>query len=216
MVADQAPLPVSGAGVTYVTEAKQVLRQRIRAERRARSPQERHDVAVALHGVLRELREVRRAACVALYAATPGEPGTHLIREALRDVGVRVLLPVVESDLDLDWAVDDGRMRPSPHLPFPEPAGRRLGHSAIAQAEVVLLPALAVDTLGHRLGQGGGSYDRALRRVHPASLVLALVHDEELFDAAVEPLPVAPHDVPVGGVVTPTRWMRFDPLPRDR
>lgn len=209
---DQPTLLMTATDVTRVTEAKQVLRRRIRSERRTRSVAEQHDVALALHGVLREMPEVRRARCVALYAAMPGEPGTDLIRVTLREVGVRVLLPVVCPDGDLDWAVDDGLTAPGRQLPYPEPSGPRLGTGALRQAEVVVIPALAVDTLANRLGQGGGCYDRALQRAHPSSLVLALVHDEELFDAAVEPLPVAPHDTGVGGVVTPTRWMRFGAL----
>jgi 5-formyltetrahydrofolate cyclo-ligase len=176
-----------------VAAAKQALRRRIRAERNARSAGERHLVAGALRGVLLEMREVRRAGCLALYASRPDEPGTALIRETLREIGTRVLLPVVLDDLDLDWAVDDGRLTPSSRFGVLEPEGPRLGRDALA----------------HRLGQGGGSYDRALHRTRTAALVLALVHDEELFDAAVEPLPVAPHDLTVSGVVTPTRWMRL-------
>jgi 5-formyltetrahydrofolate cyclo-ligase len=66
-----------------------------------------------------------------------------------------------------------------------------------------------VDTLGHRLGQGGGFYDRTLRLVHAGVPVLALVHDPEVLDAAVEPVPVEPHDQPVHAAVTPRRCLRF-------
>jgi 5-formyltetrahydrofolate cyclo-ligase len=210
---DQSALLFSGVGVTDVTMAKQSLRRRIRAQRRDRGRKEQDRVATALHGVLREMPEVRRAACVALYADVPGEPGTAPIRQALREVGVRVLLPVLGPGMELDWAVDDGITRRNPELSFPEPCGPRLGAAALAEAEVVVIPALAVDTLAHRLGQGGGCYDRALRHAHPAAVVLALVHDDELFDAAVAPLPVAGHDALVGGAVTPTRWMRFGTYP---
>jgi 5-formyltetrahydrofolate cyclo-ligase len=142
----------------------------------------------------------------------PTEPGTSMIRSALRARGITVLLPVV-CPHGLDWAVDEGALHP-PRRGVPgghEPRTPRLGPDALEQAQVVLIPALAVDTLGQRLGQGGGYYDRALAHVHPAAQVAAVVHDDELLDAAVEPVPVEPHDRAVGNVLTPTRWMRFDP-----
>jgi 5-formyltetrahydrofolate cyclo-ligase len=105
----------------------------------------------------------------------------------------------VRDDLDLDWALDDGERRTSAVVRVSEPTGPRLGPQAVAEAAVVLVPALAVDRRGVRLGQGGGSYDRALSRVRPGTLVVALLHPGELFD---EPLPSAPHDRPVHAVAT--------------
>ncbi len=79
-----------------------------------------------------------------------------------------------------------------------EPAGPRLGPEALADCDLVLVPALAVDRAGRRLGRGGGSYDRALPRAR--GLVVAVLHDGEL----VEQLPAEPHDVAVRAVVTPS------------
>jgi 5-formyltetrahydrofolate cyclo-ligase len=80
---------------------------------------------------------------------------------------------------------------------------------------VVIVPALAVDTLGNWLGQGGGFYDRTLRTVDRAVPVFALVHETEIFDAAVEPVPAEPHDRPVDAVLTPNRCLRlWGPWPR--
>jgi 5-formyltetrahydrofolate cyclo-ligase len=81
-----------------------------------------------------------------------------------------------------------------------EPVGDRLGPSALASADLILVPALAVDRAGRRMGRGGGSYDRALARLgQPSPLILALLHDGELIDT----VPAEPHDVPVHGVITP-------------
>ena len=118
-----------------------------------------------------------------------------------------MLLPVVAPDLDLDWALDDGTRHAVRGPGGLEPGGPRLGKGAIASADVVLVPALAVDTRGGRLGQGGGSYDRALARVRADVLVVALLHDDELL---TEPVPTAEHDRPVGAVVTPLRVVRLD------
>jgi carbonic anhydrase len=101
-------------------------------------------------------------------------------------------------DGDLDWAVYDGSTAPG-RFGLAEPVGPRLGVDAIADCDLVLVPALLVDARGYRLGKGGGSYDRALAR--SSALTVALVHDDELVHA----LPTEPHDVPVGAVATPSR-----------
>jgi 5-formyltetrahydrofolate cyclo-ligase len=87
----------------------------------------------------------------------------------------------------------------------PEPPGARLGPSAVADADVVLVPALAVDAHGARLGRGGGSYDRALARVAPGRAVVALLYDGEVHLT----VPSEPHDRPVTMAVTPTTVWRF-------
>ena len=82
----------------------------------------------------------------------------------------------------------------------------------VTNAQAVIVPALAVDTLGNRLGQGSGFYDRALRALDPAVPVFAVAYEDEVLDAAVESVPTEPHDLPVDGVITPHRCLRFSPL----
>ncbi|WP_336921831.1 5-formyltetrahydrofolate cyclo-ligase [Aquipuribacter sp. SD81] len=134
---------------------------------------------------------------VALYVSLPDEPGTWPLRRALADGGHRVLLPVVRDDLDLDWVLDDGATRSAR-----TPPGRRLGRDALAGCALVVVPALAVDRSGTRLGQGGGSYDRALARLPDGVPVVALVHDDEVLPPGA--LPREPHDRPVGHALTPS------------
>lgn len=104
--------------------------------------------------------------------------------------GVRVLVPEMLPDKDLDWH----------ELRADGSEGPGLGSDAIGDARVILTPALAVDHSGTRMGQGGGSYDRALARRHPHAVVVAIVNDEEY---AVQPLPRDGHDVRVHAVITP-------------
>lgn len=146
------------------------------------------------------------APSVACYVSLRGEPGTGGLRGALRARGRSVLLPVLLPDLDLDWVHDPGRdgLGDDPL----RPGGARLGPVAVASCDLVLVPALAVDRAGTRLGQGGGSYDRALARAVAARgprpggpLVLAVVHDDEVLE---EELPREPHDVAVDGALTPS------------
>ncbi|KGM15002.1 hypothetical protein N867_13010, partial [Actinotalea fermentans ATCC 43279 = JCM 9966 = DSM 3133] len=85
-----------------------------------------------------------------------------------------------------------------------------LGADALTEVRAVIAPALAVDTDGGRLGQGGGWYDRVLRHAPADALVVAVVFDEEVYDAVVRPLPREPHDRLVDIVATPSgwRWLR--------
>jgi 5-formyltetrahydrofolate cyclo-ligase len=123
--------------------------------------------------------EIVAARVVAGYAAMRGEPDIGETLEVLRQRGIGVLLPVVLPDRDLEFRAADGALVP------------------LSQADVVLVPALAADRDGHRLGRGGGSYDRALPRVRDGALVIAVVHAEELLAS----VPVEPHDLPVGAVL---------------
>ncbi len=85
-------------------------------------------------------------------------------------------------------------------------ASRARMMAAIAEADVVVAPALAVDTRGARLGQGGGWYDRSLKQARQGVTVVAMVFPEEIYDADERPLPVEDHDMPVHVAVTPERW----------
>ncbi len=193
-------------------DLKDRSRRRIRGARQQRSARSREADAHALAEVVTAIPQVAAARCVTLYAARPGEPGTGPLLEALAARGTRVLLPVLGTGLARDWAAyagpDDLRER-APGRP-PEPSGPPLGGDAIAEADVLLVPALAVDTDGTRLGQGGGWYDRALRAAPPGIPVIALTYAEEVHDALTEPLPRAPHDRQVDAVATPAgvTWFR--------
>jgi 5-formyltetrahydrofolate cyclo-ligase len=143
--------------------------------------------------------EVRRAATVAAYVSVSSEPGTGPLLDRLRASGKRVILPLLQADNDLDWAEYAGSedLRTA-RRGLLEPSGRPLGPDALATADVVLVPGLAVGRDGTRLGRGGGSYDRALGRVPTGTFVCLLLHSEEVLDA----VPSESHDRAVGAVVT--------------
>jgi 5-formyltetrahydrofolate cyclo-ligase len=191
---------------------KLALRRTIKAQRQSLSGPERERIGRAVAAVGLELPRLRQARCVTVYASLPDEPGTDQLRIGLRELGVRVLLPIVPDEpagRALDWAEDVGDLSSSGPLGLPEPQGPRFSAAELARAQVVIVPALAVDTLGTRLGRGRGYYDTALTRAHPDALILALVHDCEVLDAATTPIPREPHDIAVHGVITATRWMFF-------
>ncbi|MEY9847441.1 5-formyltetrahydrofolate cyclo-ligase [Streptacidiphilus sp. BW17] len=190
---------------------KKPLRSRLLAARAAMSPVERDAAADTLAARALAFAAETQAATVACYVSMGSEPGTRPLLDALRARGVRVLLPVLLPDNDLDWAVYQGAEGLAPaRLGLLEPTGPRLGVGAVAAADLVLLPGLAVDpATGLRLGRGGGSYDRVLARLASAGSAARLV--TLLFDAELLPgLPTEAHDRPVDAVVTPARTVVFD------
>jgi 5-formyltetrahydrofolate cyclo-ligase len=182
---------VSGHG------GKRGWRARLLAARAELSPSDLDAAAAALVGPV--LERLAGAPRVAAYVPVGREPGSLRMLDALRDGGTEVLLPVVVAD-GLDWARYDGPagLAAGP-LGTRAPGGPRLGPAAPAGADAVLLPALAVDHSGIRLGRGGGYYDRALAVVPAGRLLVALLHDGEL----VPRLPADPWDRTVTAVVAP-------------
>ncbi|MFC7496428.1 MULTISPECIES: 5-formyltetrahydrofolate cyclo-ligase [unclassified Nocardioides] len=186
--------------------AKVAVRDRLLTTRRRRPMLETHAAARSIAEQLMALPEVRRAATLAAYVSTSDEPGTGPLLDHLRAAGKRVILPVLLPDDDLDWAVYRG---PADLVParfgILQPAGEPLGVDAVATADVVLVPGLAVDARGYRLGRGGGSYDRALGRVPVGTCTCVLLYDDEV---GVE-VPVEPHDRPVTHAASPSGVVRL-------
>ncbi|GAA4376924.1 5-formyltetrahydrofolate cyclo-ligase [Nocardioides caricicola] len=181
--------------------AKIAMRDQLLAARRHRPLAEISEAARDLAGHLLEAPVVRRAATVAAYVSVGNEPGTAPLLDGLRAAGKRVILPVLLPDNDLDWAVyrSEADLAPASRGLL-EPSGERLGPGAIATADVVVVPGLAVSSAGTRLGRGGGSYDRALGRVPVGTFTCVLLYDGEV---GVD-VPVEPHDRPVACAATPS------------
>lgn len=162
--------------------------------------------ARAVSDLLLGAPEVRRAATVAAYVSVGREPGTGILLDALSAAGKRIILPLLQPDNDLDWAAYAGAdALASARRGLLEPVTPPLGPEALATADVVIVPGLAVDRTGLRLGRGGGSYDRALGRVPVGTFTCVVLNDDEVLDT----VPGAPHDRRVTAAVTEHRLLRF-------
>jgi 5-formyltetrahydrofolate cyclo-ligase len=187
------------------TSAKREVRHAARALRRRLAA----DLDPAIAGAAiadAVLRFVPEPSRVAVYESLPGEPPTGPLIAALLASGHEVIVPVVLHDYSLEWrrATAGSVGDRSTVSRRPEGAARGddwLGTDALSTCDLVVVPGLAVDRLGTRLGQGGGCYDRALLHRDASAPVVALLHDEELVEAD---LPRDAHDVPVDAVVTTT------------
>ena len=163
--------------------AKVALRRQLSAQRAQIGDPQRAASGRSLRDAVLSLPETQMAGTVAAYMSVGTEPDTRGLVYALWKRGTYVLLPLLLPDYDLDWASYEGpdSLAPGPHGLL-QPTEPPRGVSAVTSADLVIVPALAVDHDGRRLGRGGGSYDRALARVGPAVPTVALIYDDELLD----------------------------------
>lgn len=157
--------------------------------------------AIALHLLAAPvISSARRVAC---YLSMATEPGTAPLIEGLLSRNVEVIVPISRADRTLDWASHDPTATTSVSaLGITEPDGPPLGAAAIETCSLVIVPALAVDHAGTRLGRGAGYFDRAL--ADSSRPICALVFAHELLAE----VPHEPHDVPVDMAVTPNGIFR--------
>lgn len=191
------------------------IRRELRAARHARleafTSEDRRDQGEALREHWADLTRTLPGT-PALFAPTASEPDVRpILRSHTAFLLPRLTPGVLPSDGAPAWwcVTDAARARlldepgPRPAAPHEAPGSARVAAgSDLAHVSAVLLPALAVDLSGTRLGQGGGWYDRALLHLPTDALRVAVVLEEEVLAAGV--LPREEHDLPVHAVITPS------------
>ncbi len=192
-----------------MTDEKAELRDTLLTQRAAMSPflltQSIGELAAWMYSLP---IDITAGDTVAAYAATRREPGGTAMLDALIDQGIRVLLPIVPEGAPqrLQWGEYQGeRHLHEGRWNLLEPQGIRLDPDTLVQAKLILVPAVAVDRRGARLGRGAGYYDRTLTGM-PGQTV-AVVHDAEVVDGD---LPADRYDVPVQWILTPSGG--FEPV----
>jgi 5-formyltetrahydrofolate cyclo-ligase len=187
-----------------IAARKLEIRGRVLAARALLHPDRTAAAAEAVAAHVGALASDLAARTVCAYVSVTGEPGTGPLIALLHDAGVRVLLPLLRDDLDLDWAeYRPGEWRPA-RFGLVEPTASPLGTTAVQLADLIVCPGVGGTPQGARLGRGGGSYDRALARALPQSLRCLVLYDGEVLDD----VPTEPHDQLVDVIVTPDRVLQ--------
>ena len=188
-------------------EAKKKLRQHARADRELQRNSERK-LFQWLH--LLTAQEMLNAVTIATYISYGDEPNTSALNSQLLAQQKKLILPRMRQDKSLEWVPWNGtaeNLKSQGNIK--EPIGNSLAENQLATIDAVIVPALLVDRRGFRLGQGGGSYDRALKELSifsPHVWSVALVYDGEVTSSN---LPNEAHDFPLNAVATPELVIRF-------
>lgn len=188
---------------------KSEMRQAIRVDLADLGPGPRHDRSVSACRRLSELDRFRHASVVMIYMPMKSEVDLTPIALKCFQAGKTVCVPrvdwnrkdmypvEVESFDDRVMETDDRGLR----------APRAAQPIAPDMIDLIVVPALAYDAEGRRLGRGGGYYDRFLPRLRAETFRVGLVFDQQIVDR----VPVETHDKPVDAVVTDRRTMLVRP-----
>lgn len=195
------------------SQTKDQLRKTFFAQRKALGAAERQRQSEALSALLLQWyrgldASQRQARKVAMTIQFGTEPDTDPVMHALHADGVEIWVPISNADRSMSWTrwTPDVAMEQSALGPIQEPVGQRFGPEAVADVDVVFVPALVADRAGYRLGKGGGYYDRFLAALPGLTqrmpLLVTPLFDHELFAADAKAFPVEPFDLPVQAVAT--------------
>lgn len=177
-----------------ISREKEALRADLRARLSQSDPAENAACDVRITQQVLSLPAFQAAERVFAYCSVVPEVDTHALLAQARRRGKTVALPVTQSDGQMQFARYDGALVPG-RFGIPEPP--RGAQILLPQpGDLMLVPALAYDRAGRRLGRGGGYYDRFLARVDCCAV--GLIRAAFLLDA----LPAEWNDVPVSAVIT--------------
>ncbi|MAZ66810.1 MAG: 5-formyltetrahydrofolate cyclo-ligase [Kangiellaceae bacterium] len=196
-----------------MNQLKSQIRKQMRAQRQSMSPSERFQLSIDLKQRLLGMPEIARANNVGTYLAYDGELSLDSFIDSCWHQGTQVCLPSLHPiGYNKLWFMP---FRPQSRMVrnrygISEPEGCYQNATKLYMLDVILMPLVAFDRQGNRLGMGGGFYDRTLaclkarsRRGKPKLFGIAYDHQQ------VEALPVEPWDIPLDGIITPSNVMRF-------
>lgn len=188
---------LTGRGVHLMErqEEKKMLRKHMRRLREQISGREEKSRRIA-ESVLR-LEEVKDAKSVFCYVSFRSEVDTALLLNALWKAGKVTAVPKVDGKQMAFYEIHSRDDLDCGYCGIPEP---KPGCALMQQADIIVMPGLAFDTEGHRLGYGGGFYDRFLE-ANPNGWKLALAFEEQIQ----RKIPSEKQDVRVDGIVTDRR-----------
>lgn len=183
---------------------KAAIRMRARAARRALTPEMRLQASIAIAERVLALPEMQNVRAVLIYGASPEEVETLPIEDALRQRGVRIAYPkVVEAgQMELHWVEDRYHLERG-SFGLLEP-GADAACALPGELDAIVVPGVAFDSTGRRIGYGGGYYDVLLSGQCAGVPSIAVAFDEQM----VERVPCDPHDQHMHVIVTQSRTIR--------
>ncbi|EDP58059.1 5-formyltetrahydrofolate cyclo-ligase [Vibrio sp. AND4] len=192
--------------------SRQEFRQLIREKRNALDSNTQCQSGLALIHHFSQLPEIQAAQHIAIYLSTDGELDTKPLIESLWQQGKSIYLPVIHPFskgqlLFLLYANDAQLVRNKYGISEPELDIRRL--KPTRELDVICTPLVAFDSVGHRLGMGGGYYDRTLSpwfSTGKGAKPIGIAHDCQ----HVERLPVESWDIPLPKIVTPSKVWQWE------
>lgn len=206
------PADLKASSFSPLPPAQEIDKASVRRDmmRRAQSAAAAYGEDAARHvaDILIPALSLPAGATVAGYAPLKSEIDPTPILDALFRAGHRVALPVIEGD---DVPLTFRSWRPGDKL-IAGPFGTRTSEAGeLIEPVLVLVPLVSFDDQGHRLGRGGGYYDRTLNELRARGPVLAI---GLAFDCQRHAgLPIDAHDEALEAVVTERGLHRFAPSP---
>jgi len=183
----------AGASADDISLDKDILRSQIRPRRliarshRGEHGQQQMQELFTAHILEAVAQRVHSPGTIAAYLPTKSEPPIVQALNALHEQGHRILVPVVRPGRKLAWVHWDPTVEhPLSPMGIPEPEGEEQDTQAFIDADLRLIPALAFDAGGHRLGQGGGYYDRIIPLLSAQQLEeqsIGIVFSDEIYEA---------------------------------
>lgn len=187
---------------TRLAARKEEVRRHAHAARRAL--QHKDSLSLRIHERIEAMSEYHSAATILYYVDVRDEVRTRPALAGAVASGKRIVIPYcVDRTLELFLLESVDELAPGAYrIPEPKPELRRLPHKQVAADEIdlLLIPGLAFDQRGGRIGYGKGYYDRLLAAARPDALLCGLAFDCQIFDG----VPMQPHDVFMDRVVTET------------
>ena len=183
---------------------KKVMRQSALHRRRGLSSEEIEEKSDTMRAILFDLSLFKRARLVVFYVSLPEEVQTHRMIEDTHQMGKRVALPVVDwvNKKIIPFEIKDPRCRMVPgSFNIPEPAKCARYPVSLEEIDMVIVPGVAFDAGGRRLGFGGGFYDRFLDKLFPGVVSIALAFECQLKGE----IPCEKHDITVDYIITEKR-----------
>ena len=185
-----------------VASEKRRLRAELRALRRTLDASALARAAGRVQAAAAALPALAAARTVAGYAACDGELDVAAILDAARARGAAVTLPRCRTDAGIELVpveAADPLVARGARGRVPEPTGPACDPADLPAPALILVPSVALDHRGFRLGRGGGDYDRLLPALRAAGwTIVGVCHAAALVDG----LPAEPHDVPVDAILT--------------